>query len=848
MNEAGHVSERLGGVKRLFSRSRWTPVVVICGLAALLLWPVLIGRIFLPLDIVPHLHPWRFSYERVAVNNPANSDIVQQVYPRRLITNAMLRAGAWPLWNPTILTGTPLLADGQMAVFYPPTLLLLVLPLERAFGYYALLQLVLAGGGTYLFGRQLKLGRGPATLAGICYMFSGYVLTWLQFPHHSGTMAMLPWCFWAVERATQHPWPGRWLLASVVLALPLVTQIQLAFYIYVGAGFYVLARMIEVGAWRPRVEIALGFSVAVLLACTLSAAQLLPQFALSAQGQRVEQVSEAGSGETQFTTLLRLGLPLIGGQPRTAAPAWGPQLLQVPVPYAGLAPLLLAVVALLWSGRAATTFFALLAVGSFALAVGSPLLPLFIALVPPYRQFADHSRWFLLWGFAIAVLAGVGAQVLFSRGSAATAPERRRLVLNRVLLALVVLFLAAWSWQHLALFTPQSRYGLYITAIRQQPWRVAIVLALAAAAAVALSRVRRVPRGLRWGVLLVVVAGDLLWYGGSYNTSTSPDVFKPTTDLLAALPGGEAEHRPGETLYPATRQIAFLQSQSGPFRFLAGDYPALLPNLAAAYGLEDVRGYQSLYLARYNRLARLIDGKDYTKLAGEGGTSFRPYLTSAYTHRRLLDMLNVRYILFPPGSENARLYQPLELVQQDDEGTVYRNPHALPRAWMVHQAEVLPDDDAQLARLAGSDFDPASQAVLPVAPPELGQPSGTDRVETPDYAPNQVRVRAHASAPGLLVLSDAYSPDWRATVDGRPATVFRANYALRAVWLPEGAHEVVFSYRPRSFQAGLAISGATLLFLLLYGLWSWRRERAPGGSAARHSLAPILAIRYHNYR
>jgi hypothetical protein len=398
------------------------------------------------------------------------------------------------------------------------------------------------------------------------------------------------------------------------------------------------------------------------------------------------------------------------------------------------------------------------------------------------------------------------------------------------------------------LFTPQSRYGMYITQIRQQPWHVAIVLGLATVAAVAVSQVRRVPRGLRWRALLVVLAGDLLWYGGSYNTSTSPEVFKPTTDLIAALPEGEVEHTPGEVLYPPTRQIAFLRSQPGPFRFLAGDYPALLPNLAAACGLEDVRGYQSLYLARYNRLARLIDGKDYTRLASEGGTSFRPYLTSAYTHRRLLDTLNVRYILFPPGSENARLYQPLELVQENDEGTIYHNPGALPRAWMVHQAEVIPDDEAQLARLAGSDFDPASLAVLAVAPPELGNPSTQDRVETPDYAPNQVRVRAHAAAPGLLVLADAYSPDWRATVDGRPATVFRANYALRAVWLPEGTHEVVFSYRPRSFQVGLAVSGATLLFLLLYGLWSWRRTRSPAGSAALHSLAPTGAIRYHNHQ
>jgi hypothetical protein len=801
--------------------ARWLPIALLCLVALIPMWRIFTGDIFLPLDIVPHLHPWRFSYERVAVNNPTNSDVIQQVYPRRLVANAFLRQGAWPLWNPTILTGTPLLADGQLALFYPGTLLFLALPLAHAFGVYALLHELLAALGTYAFARRLKLGPWAAALAGVCYMWSGYILTWLQFPHHSGAAAMLPWCFWAVDRACDAPRLRRWLVAGLTLAMPLLIQIQLAFYIYVGVGCYLLWRLGQTAGWTARLRLASGFGLAVVLALGLSAVQLVPQIALSAQGQRVEQVSGPASSENQFISLLRLLLPLVGGKPREPAPAWGPALIQAPQSYTGLAPLALAVIALLMSRHRATTFFGLLAIGSCALAIGSPLLRLFIALVPAYRQFADHSRWFLLWGFAVAILAAMGLDQLWGNRSS---PKTGWLVVfNRLLLGLTAAGLGVWLWRHLALFTPRSRYGEYITLIRQQPLGVPVLIAAVTAALLALSTLRRLPRIVPPALLLAVTIGDLLWYGGGYNTFTNPALFKPTADLVAALP--QAATQSDGILYPPTRQVAYLQAQAPPFRIIGGDYPVFLPNLATAFGLEDVRGYQSLYLARYNRLARLIDGRDYTRLAGEGGGSLRPYLTSAYTHRRLLDMLNVKFFLFPPGSKNPPLYQPLELVQQSDEGTLYRNPRALPRAWLVHQAEAIADDDAQLARMARPDFDPATSAVLPADPPELRPAAAPEPVPTVEYAPNRLRVRAEASAPALLIVSDAYTSDWQVAVDGRPATALRANYALRGVWLPAGTHDVDFTYRPRSFLIGGLVSLAALLALLLYFVSTARSVR-----------------------
>lgn len=802
--------------------AEWLPVAVLCGVAGVLMWRSIFGGVFLPLDILPHLHPWRFSYERAPVNNPIGSDTIQQIYPRRVVANSMLRQGSWPLWNPTILTGTPLLADGQLALFYPLSLIFLVLPLGQAFGYYALLQVMLAGLGSYLFARHLKLGRLAATITGLCYMLSGFLLTWLQFPEFSGAAAMLPWCFWCAGVACADTGWQPWVGLGAVLALPLLIQIQLAFYIYVGVGCYVLFQLTQVPSWHVRRRILVSFTGALLLASILSAVQLLPEISLSDQGQRADYGPLRASTDDYFLNMFRLVFPLAGGQPRPA-PSWGPAVLQTPQPYAGLIPLLLGVIALAYSRHAATRFFGLLAVGSFALAIGTPLLQLFIMLVPPYRQFSNHARWFILWGFAVAVMAGLGLQALLDRAAPAAPRTRNRLLANRLIFGGIGLLLGAAWWRHLGLFTSRSRYGMYITMIYQHSLPILMLIAGMGALAIAGLLTPRIPRVVAGALLCMVAAVDLLYYGGSYNTTSSPALFRPTTDLTSALQASASQPATG-VLYPPTRQIEFLRQQPQPFRIFGGEYAALPPNIASAFGLEDVRGYQSLYLSQYNRLARLIDGKDYSKLS-QGGASFRADLTSAYKQRRLLNLLNVQFILFPPGSKAPALYAPLELVQTGDEGTIYRNPQALPRAWLVHAVEVIGDSLRQLDRLAQPDFDPAVRAILAVQTPRLAPPSDPEPTPTVRYAPNQAFVEATAYAPGLLVLADAYTPDWQVTVDGRVAPLYRTNYAFRGVWLPTGKHQITFTYQPISFRVGGYLSLTGLLGVLGCLIWKWRRPR-----------------------
>jgi uncharacterized membrane protein YfhO len=90
---------------------------------------------------------------------------------------------------------------------------------------------------------------------------------------------------------------------------------------------------------------------------------------------------------------------------------------------------------------------------------------------------------------------------------------------------------------------------------------------------------------------------------------------------------------------------------------------------------------------------------------------------------------------------------------------------------------------------------------------------------------NQVLLRVEAPTAGFVVLTDTFYPGWQATVDGQPAQIWPANLAFRAVAVEAGAHEIIFSYRPRSFIIGLGVSTVTLALLVITLIFLIQRER-----------------------
>jgi hypothetical protein len=324
--------------------------------------------------------------------------------------------------------------------------------------------------------------------------------------------------------------------------------------------------------------------------------------------------------------------------------------------------------------------------------------------------------------------------------------------------------------------------------------------------------------------LLIVVVWDMTgrWYG-------------------EVMPGNAADAAAARTIgtaldpTPSAGAAAFLQSKQAtepPFRYFGYD-PAylitnswkggyrthyrkvgvqslLVLNRAITLGLDDIQGYDPVQIDRYAGLFTSLNGysQEYHETNVYPGGISSP----------VLNLLNARYIIvpleIPPGRPDLlHLSQMHGTVYGDGHVRVLENDGALDRAWIVHEARVV-DFDQGLALLAEGAVDPRTTVLIEQAPPELNAPENpsAEAVSVDDFSPDSMRLTATASAPGMLVVSEAYDPNWNAYVDGKQVDLYVADHAIRAVPIPAGTHLIEFRYESLPLRVGLAISA---LFTLL---------------------------------
>jgi uncharacterized membrane protein YfhO len=102
-----------------------------------------------------------------------------------------------------------------------------------------------------------------------------------------------------------------------------------------------------------------------------------------------------------------------------------------------------------------------------------------------------------------------------------------------------------------------------------------------------------------------------------------------------------------------------------------------------------------------------------------------------------------------------------------------------------------------------------------------------------EYSGRIIRIETNRSTgSGLLVLGELYYPKgWTATINGEPTEIFKTNFALRGIIVPEGTNTVELRFDPQSHTLGTTLAYAGHGIWLLFGVMafvSMRKRRSDG--------------------
>jgi hypothetical protein len=274
----------------------------------------------------------------------------------------------------------------------------------------------------------------------------------------------------------------------------------------------------------------------------------------------------------------------------------------------------------------------------------------------------------------------------------------------------------------------------------------------------------------------------------------------------------------------------------------------IYPDMLWAYGLPTADGIFQMYSKRYHRFwGRVI--QNLTKINPSLRHHFENYGCRAYlfwpgpiepeakpTRFRdlynldLLSLANVRFLVSPvpladddlrlvlSGSEGssdvsgpeagdgrkfARLRRFLKDGLKPLKLFIYENRKVIPRVFVAHRTRFFEQREQLLSALTNATreelastaflLQDEANAIDPV------QTSGANDNDTARIVVNQadkIVVSVTDSRPGILVVTQNYSPFWKVRVDGAEGRVIPVDHTFQGVRLEPGQHEVELAYRP----------------------------------------------------
>jgi len=728
----------------------------------------------------------------LVIFGPWSNDIINFFYPIYNLAYNIIGSGDFPYWNSFVFSGYPLAANPQLALFYPLNFLFLVLPTDIAFGYSYLLHVFLGGLFMYLLVKHIGLDRVCAFVSAIIFMFSAFIITHIYAGHYSMICAAIwiPLIFLLFEMALRQKSMFYGLLTGAIFGIQLLAgHVQISYLTLIALALYLVFKcFLVLRQERDYKKIGrplLIFALVLIAGISLSAIQLIPTYEFSLYSTRAGGMSY----ETATSYSLEPGLlPLLIDNP-WAGPSWvsvdmGLFCFWEYASYIGILPLVLILLVIYFRGNNRYIhFFLLLAIISVFLALGKYFPPywLLYKAAPGFNMFRVPSRFIFLFTFAVSILAGFGFNYL--RGGL-TRQQKSDIWKIAMVLALLAVFIAV-----VAIFT----------AISVSPvWKSMVVLTLFLLISIAIIALRLKSNGpTRYfnTVAVVFIMANLL-----FCHMSSIDV-KPALEIYGAPP-----------------YVEYLQENSAGYRVY--DPESIIPkNQLMVNGITEINGYDASILNHYSEFFG----------SGSGQVGRRPTAVPAeigiYNLGTKLGLLNAKYVLSSrPLADND-----FALVYYYDDVYIYEYLKVLPKAFIIHQAEVITSEGDILTRLKDRDFNPREHVILEDASGNVALNNGGDFEEEviASYSPGEIIIKTGSEHPGFLVISEVWYPSWKVYVDGKLSQVLKTDYTLMSVYLGSGNHTVQFVYDDQLFKIGIAVSSATAIFLAtITSIYVIRRRRA----------------------
>lgn len=749
------------------------------------------------------------------------SDIVTQYYWG--VVDYPTSRFPWPFlhpWQADLNFGT----DGTngSVIHYLPWRILnyLIFPIPASIAWEMALHLIFAGIGTFLYCRVIGLNRYSSFLAAIFFILSSELITLINAGHVGkiATITWIPWVFLALEKGFQERRPFYFLLAGGALALQFFQMHwQISFYSCLAAGLYSIFKIVNIYLRDKNLKEGGKLITYTVLMVTIFLAtasiSFLPVYEWSKTTERAggmatqEGMSWSMPPEEVVTYLIPDFFGLSRQESGPPDPYidihyWGRMIFTQTTDYLGILPLVLSGMAIAYRRNSYTWLFFSIAIIAQVMAFGkyTPIYRFMYEYLPAFSTFRVPKMIMFLTSFSVAVLAGIGANWLFFDED-----DRKRERIKKAVYALIALLAISVI---MALYAYIAREGLIQTykadLSRAFRWKLPPDIAY-----------RRF-MNIIWGAVsfmaILGVTITFLWLCLKERISRAWLMTAATIFFVADVwsVNGRFIHTIPDLEVKKSEVVRFLEKDKDLFR-------------VAAFA-----GEQSWYYVRY-KISNIssyvaVSEKDYSE-----------YLNRVELEGNLLDLMNVKYVTLkraeigdpPLGSILLGKYK--VVFNNDPTIAVLENTKYLPRIYPVHNVIIENSKDSIFNILNHPNFNPRESVILEETPPSSLSPlplsSSTSVATVSDYTGSKIIVEADMAENGFLVFSDKYYPGWKAYIDSKKTKIYKANYIMRAVYLPKGAHKVEFIFDPWPYKVGLWVSSTTFLFLIGAVVWRVRNVR-----------------------